>query len=123
MKKRKLNKTEKKLILNMPIASTHDSAIKNRVDGLLLEEMSDGQMGSLYFLSNNKKEDRYLGTTISEIETMDSDEVPVLISLSCDNFGDVYELDIWKVDFSPVKDLNECVENFLCKQKKRNNHV
>jgi Ran GTPase-activating protein (RanGAP) involved in mRNA processing and transport len=114
MTSRKLNEIEKKLIVNMPVPSPYDSMIKEKINDLLVEEMNDGQMGSLYFLSNNRREDRRLGIVISEIETMDSDKVPVSISLNCDNFGDIYELDIWKVDFSLLKDLKECVESFLC---------
>lgn len=37
---------------------------------------------------------------------MDQDGVDVIATLSLDNYGDLFELDVWKVDFSPVVSLH-----------------
>ena len=39
---------------------------------------------------------------IAEKEFLDSDGVPISVTLNIDDDGLLYELDIWKVDFSPI---------------------
>ena len=66
--------------------------------------MSDGGMGSLYIMSENKKrEERRMNKSIIEKQFKDIDGVPILISLNIDKNGDLFELDIWRVDFKPLK--------------------
>ena len=64
-------------------------------------DLSDGRMGSIRFLTSNEKGRGYSGT-IAETEYVDEDGVTVSIALSVDNTGELYELDFWKVDFSPL---------------------
>jgi hypothetical protein len=45
---------------------------------------------------------RRLGHRIAELQFDDADGVPVIASLNVDQDGDLYELDVWKVDFKPV---------------------
>jgi hypothetical protein len=66
-----------------------------------VEEMDDGGMGSLRFVS--PRQNRRLGEVIAELQYRDEDGVPVLASLNLDEDGELYELDSWKVDFSPLK--------------------
>lgn len=66
-----------------------------------VEEMDDGGMGSLRFVSS--KPNRRLGKVVAELLYHDEDEVPVLATLYLDTEGELYELDSWKVDFSPLK--------------------
>ncbi|WP_164849993.1 DUF6984 family protein [Mucilaginibacter limnophilus] len=40
---------------------------------------------------------------MAEAETFDEDDVLISITVNLDKGGDLYELDIWKVDFSAVK--------------------
>lgn len=65
-------------------------------------EMSDGEMGSLKFARTDGEEHR-LGKTISRAEFMDEDGVTVSVVVNLDEDGHLYELDVWKVDFSPLK--------------------
>ncbi|MGE8453895.1 MAG: DUF6984 family protein [Pseudomonadales bacterium] len=58
-------------------------------------------MGSLLFLSGNA--DRTLGKEMARAEFKDEDGVWIMTVLGLDNFGDLYELDVWKVDFSKLK--------------------
>ena len=67
---------------------------------LQVKEANDGGMGGLVFLSKNK--DRHLGKDIASCEFDDQDGVKVIATLSVDNFGDLYELDVWKTDFSKL---------------------
>ncbi|MEO8392106.1 MAG: hypothetical protein ABI700_03855 [Chloroflexota bacterium] len=73
------------------------------IDSLQVQEMLDSGVGSLYFYSQRTTEQRSFGKRIGEIEFMDVDEVKVIVSLNVDDQGDLYELDIWRVDFEPVK--------------------
>jgi len=68
-----------------------------------VEEMDDGGMGSLLFKSS--KLDRLLGKELASKTFVDTDGVEVIVTLSLDNYGDLFELDVWKVDFSPVISL------------------
>jgi hypothetical protein len=64
--------------------------------------MEDGGMGSLRFFSPNKKTQNY-GYELVSMQYKDIDDIPIIITINMDDSGDIYELDIWKVDFSPLK--------------------
>lgn len=66
---------------------------------LLVEEMEDGRMGSLMVLS---EKERFYSRDIGEIEMLDEDGITLIISVNIDNNEEFFELDIWKVDFSPL---------------------
>jgi hypothetical protein len=70
----------------------------------LVHEMDDGGMGSLQFGAS--REGR-LGHRVAEAEFVDDDGLPVFASLILDQSGSLYELDLWKVDFSPLKRIPE----------------
>lgn len=73
------------------------------VNDLKVTDMDDGGMGSLRLspLSIEGESRRY-GRTASELRFEDADGVTVLASLYLDRAGAPFELDIWKVDFSPL---------------------
>ncbi|VVE40554.1 hypothetical protein PFI31113_04099 [Pandoraea fibrosis] len=76
----------------------------NSIRDVMVEEMSDGGMGSLRFLWFGEQ-DRRFGSQLSEREYQDSDGVKICASLNLDQQGDLFELDIWKVDFSKLKEF------------------
>lgn len=63
-------------------------------------DMKDGGMGSIRFV---RDEPRILGKVLQEAQYTDEDGVPVSIAINADNKGDLFEVDFWKVDFSPLK--------------------
>jgi len=69
----------------------------------VVEEMDDGGMGSLRFSQRGASTPRRLGALLAEREFVDSDGVPILVAINLDESGDLFELDIWKVDFSPLR--------------------
>jgi hypothetical protein len=78
-------------------------------NNLKVLEMNDGGMGSLYFVSDkNEKAKRIFGKTIVEKLFFDVDKVEISITLNVDTNGDLFELDIWRVDFEPLKLLPTC---------------
>ncbi|MCB2377141.1 hypothetical protein LGH70_06080 [Hymenobacter sp. BT635] len=57
--------------------------------------------GSLRF--SNSRTDRRLGEKIAATRFLDEDGVPVFVSLYLDQQGELYELDCWKVDDTPLR--------------------
>ncbi|KQW93450.1 hypothetical protein ASC94_12495 [Massilia sp. Root418] len=67
-----------------------------------VEDMADGGMGSVRFLSQASAYRRF-GRRAAEALYVDADGVTVVISLNLDEKGDLFELDFWKSDFSPLR--------------------
>jgi len=44
-----------------------------------------------------------MGSVLCEAESVDSDNIPLKISINLDEEGHLFELDIWKVNFSPLR--------------------
>lgn len=60
-------------------------------------------MGSLRLLPNGQmNEDAVFGEQVSDFQFFDMDGVDVIASLNIDNLGNLFELDIWKTDFSKL---------------------
>jgi len=57
-------------------------------------------MGSIRFV---QPESRSFGKALVEAQYVDSDGVLVNIAVNTDNNGDLFEVDFWKVDFSPLR--------------------
>jgi hypothetical protein len=64
--------------------------------------MQDGGMGSIRFVPPGTPTRRF-GDAIAEAEYIDEDGVLVSIALNVDRDGELYEVDFWKVDFSPLQ--------------------
>ncbi len=64
--------------------------------------MRDGGMGSLRTVGATQDK-RHYGKVLCEARLTDQDGVPVVASIIVDSVGELYELDMWKVDFSPLK--------------------
>jgi hypothetical protein len=70
---------------------------------ITVQPMNDGGMGSLVICTKDKKEqERRFGEQISEYCFTDQDGIDVIVSLNVDNNGNLFELDIWKTDFTPL---------------------
>lgn len=96
--------TKKELALIMHLV--HKTTIpfpKNWESGLRVRPLQDGEMGSLSLLPPGMvAENRNFGKTVSEYQFQDADGVQVMASLNLDTNGQLFELDIWKTDFSPL---------------------
>lgn len=105
---RRLSDPEKTLVRRLlEQQSIDNSSLLGRLDSLDVQEMPDGRMGSLYFPWPSKDtRARRFGRRIAELQFADVDGTPVVASLNVDQDGDLYELDIWKVDFKPLISLN-----------------
>ena len=99
---RPLRKEEMELINAMVRESSKANEIVGSLSERLVEDMKDGGMGSLRFSSADRRI-RGFGKKIAEAEFNDEDGVLVSATLNVDDTGALFELDIWKVDFSPLK--------------------
>ena len=99
---RKISSEEEKL-LDLLIKKAQLDVSANWKDSLLVKPMNDGEMGSLKLYSDGLKLDnRHFGKQISDFQFLDVDGVNVIASLNIDTNGDLYELDIWKTDFTSL---------------------
>ena len=73
------------------------------LEGLRVSNLDDGGMGSLsLFTGGPSKSERILGKKVAEHRFTDADGVEVLATLTVDQDGRPFELDVWKTDFSPL---------------------
>jgi hypothetical protein len=72
-----------------------------QLEGAQVRDTDDGGMGSLEFVGDER---RSLGSCLVEAEYFDCDGVLVSIALNVDQDERLYELDMWKVDFSPLRE-------------------
>jgi hypothetical protein len=63
----------------------------------MIEPLDDGGMGSIQLTRNGK----HSGDLI-QLQYLDSDKQVVLITLTKKEFNELYDMDIWKVDFKPL---------------------
>ena len=64
-------------------------------------------MGGLLFSSPINDVDRSIGKTVAEAKFLDNDGVPILVQLNLDKNNQLFEFDVWKVDYSPVSRWQE----------------
>lgn len=65
--------------------------------------MNDGGMGSILLVPDSlPQQDRVFKAQIADCIAKDVDDMTVVVSLNVDQNNFMFELDIWKCDFSPV---------------------
>ncbi len=99
---RHLKDEEKALISKMILGLSAEALGFESLDTILVEEMADGGMGSLSFVQPSSGQRRF-GKKIQEATFSDADGVIVSVTVNLDQDGRLFELDVWKVDFSPLK--------------------
>lgn len=73
------------------------------LEHLKVVDMLDGGMGSLYIVNPLKtREERKMDKSIIEKQFYDVDDVPISVCINIDTDGNLFELDIWRVDFNPL---------------------
>ena len=94
--KRQIRQNEKELI-NFLLLKLNLIPDDYQVDELV-DEYEGGKMGSI---SLGGDANAYAGDLI-QVEYIDSDQTPVVITLTKDENGRLLDLDFWKVDFSKL---------------------
>ena len=80
-------------------------AFRCRVDiaSIKARPMTDGGMGSLRLFENEEQQvSREFGSKAAELVFWDADGIPVTAALHLDREDRLFELDIFKADFSPL---------------------
>lgn len=96
---RKLRSKEKVLLKKLLTIAE----IEEDISILKVQKLSDGEMGSIGIGANYNE--RNFGRVVAEYEFKDIDGVLAFASLNLDENENLYEIDVWKVDFSPTKYL------------------
>ena len=66
--------------------------------------LDDGNMGSIEFIDPENRTGRMYSRDLIQASYKDKDEIEVLITLTLDNYNNLYELEFWKTDFSELID-------------------
>jgi hypothetical protein len=100
---RSLSGQEKAVIAVLLTSKPATLHLVDSLDNLLAAEMNDGGMGSLSLVPKGiDGTSRSFGQQLVLGEFPDSDGVPVSVALNVDGGGNLYELDVWKVNFAPL---------------------
>jgi hypothetical protein len=102
---RQLRGEEHALVLALAnVAKTDNKLISQQaLDSARVRDMPDGGMGSIRFAAPGDGTDRSFGNAAGELWYVDADGVAVTFCLNLDKQGELFEVDVWKVDFSPLK--------------------
>ena len=85
------------------LAAKTDAVDSESLSGILVRDMDDGGMGSIELLPRGAQpEAQRIGSVVADHDFLDTDGVSISVALIVDQNGDPFELDVWKVDFSPV---------------------
>jgi hypothetical protein len=79
-----------------------DNLVASIPTDVQVRDLQDGGMGSIEFLFENVEGPRH-ARRIAEADYMDSDGIPVSIGVNVDQYGKLFEIDIWKLDFGRLK--------------------
>ncbi len=73
----------------------------DNLNHLLVKELNDGGMGSLLLVPKGlENTNRYFGKQLALGEFADSDGVSVTVVINLDSNGQLFELELWKVNFA-----------------------
>ena len=108
---REPSKEEDQIIRFLIGKARDEHTLSARLGPYMVQEMQDGGMGSLYIIPNDipPKRKRETGPVVAEIHSSDDDGIELFISLFLDTSLIPFELDIWKVDFSPTHSLSRVI--------------
>jgi hypothetical protein len=97
---RELSGPERVLVAALLVRSGASTSSISTLDQARVLDLQDGGMGSIRFIhSGEARRD----TVIAEAQFTDEDGVQVSIELNATTNGRLFELDFWKVDFSPLR--------------------
>jgi len=101
--KRRLSESEKRLLRKIINSAQNIDFEEKEIEYLMVEPMEDGGMGSLKLIPPGcENEKRIFGKQIAEFQFNDIDDIKVIASLNVDQNGHLFELDIWKTNFSKL---------------------
>lgn len=107
---RKLSQEEERLLELLVKNASINFPIDWKID-LLVKPLNDGRMGSLLLFPKGEViNNRVFGSCVGELQFTDEDGIEVLASLNLDDKGDLFELDVWKTNFSSLIKIPDILE-------------
>ena len=108
--------TNEKVLMETLLRSTADAhGLIESLGSILVSEMEDGGMGSLLLVPFGMAEaQRAFGRTVLTGEFTDSDGVLVSVCINVDTGERLYELDVWKADFSELLAWPNAIDLRVC---------
>jgi uncharacterized protein DUF6984 len=101
---RTLTELEYRFLCRLSVLTSIDLRSLGLSEDAVVEPLPDGGMGSLaFYRSDSHGFDRRFGRQIIEGEFHDVDDMPVSFAVNVDQDGKLFELDLWRVDFAPLK--------------------
>ncbi len=97
---RPLRQDEQALLRALLESGSDFQSLEEQIAHGLVFDLPDGGMGSLKFAGD---ESRSLGVLLAEAEYVDADGIMVSIVVNADQIGRLFEVDVWKADFSELK--------------------
>lgn len=86
-------------LLEFMLSDKEHAHLLNGIGSLWVTELTDGNMGSIRFASPlNERQASYL----EKAEFRDVEGSNINVAINTDQTGELYEIDIWKYDFTPV---------------------
>ena len=98
---RELRDDERAIIEKLVKNTPHERKVLEDLARLSVQDMPDGGMGSVKFRTKRSKKAVY-GEQIAEGSFQDADGMPVSVTLALDDTGELFELDVFKADGSPL---------------------
>jgi hypothetical protein len=99
---RKLKSEEVGLITHMLNQVPNGDYFIKKLPSLMVTEINNGRMGRLRFLSETSQK-RTMQKEVAHINLRDADDMSLSITLNLGTDGELYEFDIFKADFTPLK--------------------
>jgi len=103
----RLLKDEEKRLLTCMLKDNSFSFLLKELSVLKVIDINDGGMGSVMFIYNDSNS-RKFGQQIADRVFIDRDNVAISVAINIDQYKELFEIDIWKVDFSPVVSYPKC---------------
>jgi hypothetical protein len=97
-KPRALSTNELELLKFMLSDKKHNHLL-NGIGSLRVNELVDGNMGSIRFVSLLNESQAFC---LEKAEFRDAEGSNINVAINADQTGALYEIDIWKYDFTPV---------------------
>lgn len=99
---RDLREDELGVLRKMLSGTAFGTEFDSQLAKIKVQTMADGGMGSIRFYNGRPRSPLDYGGEIAEAAFQDADGVPVSITLSVDRDGDLFEMDVFKADFSSL---------------------
>jgi len=120
---RELREDELRVLRKMLSQTSIETEFEEQLASMKVQTMADGGMGSIRFYNGRDRSPLDYGGEIAEAAFQDADGVPVSITLSVDTIGDLFEMDVFKADFSPLIRYPDLADLAIIERDERGNVV